>query len=199
MSIYLINSSAVIDDLRSLRAGNIGVACLYADYKDQTDQTLVHILGSFLHQFLTTTREPIPDEIVDTLQDIQRQRAKFGAQDILSILTIWLHQLQRAFICIDAIDELQPRVRRQLLDKLKGLSTGNTRLFLTGRGHIRSEVQQYFQVAQRHIVEIRANHQDIQEFVKQQISEDNELGSEAMDEVLEKEIVDTIVEKSQGM
>ncbi|RPB22615.1 hypothetical protein L211DRAFT_764114, partial [Terfezia boudieri ATCC MYA-4762] len=50
-------SSVVIDDLYSQFHKvhpNIGIACLYGDYKDEKNQTLVHILGSFLRQFLTT-------------------------------------------------------------------------------------------------------------------------------------------------
>ncbi|KAF8436100.1 hypothetical protein BGX38DRAFT_1262515, partial [Terfezia claveryi] len=43
-------SSVVIDELYSQfhEYPTIGIACLYADYKDQNNQILVHILGSFL-------------------------------------------------------------------------------------------------------------------------------------------------------
>ena len=102
----------VIDDLHSQmnKHPNIGVACLYADYKDQSNQTLAHILGSFLHQFLTTAQQPIPDEVVQMLHMIRNQARKVETADILAMLEIRLHQFERAFICIDAIDEVEPKV-----------------------------------------------------------------------------------------
>ena len=170
---------------------------MYADYKDQSNQTLVHILGSFLHQFLTTSQQPIPDEVVKKLHDIRCQGRKVKTEDILALLKIRLDQFQRAFICIDATDELEPRVLQQLLKVLKDLVTNDTRLFLTGRGHVKSEIQKHLQVAQSYRATITASQQDIQEFVEQQINDD--LNPDVMNEILAKDIANTIVEKSQGM
>ena len=165
---------------------NVGVACLYADYKDQTNQTLVYILGTFLRQLLTTVQEPIPDKVLQRLYDIRCQGGKVGIEDNLALLKMWLHRLKGAFICIDAIDELEPKVRWNLLNILRDLVTNNNniRLFLTGRGHVESEVQKCFKVTQMHKVIITASQQDIQEFVRQQIKEDQDLNPDAMDEGL---------------
>ena len=197
---HILYSSVVIDDLFTQLNdhSHIGIACLYADYKDQSNQTLVHILGSFLHQFLTNTPAPIPGEVTKKLQDIRRQGKKLGIEDILALLETRFTQLKRKTICIDAIDELEPKTLQQLLKVLKGLITkNNIRLFLTGRPHIETEVQRYLQVVQMCKVDIIANQQDIQEFVRQQITDD--LNPDAMDEVLAKDIEDAIIEKSQGM
>ena len=179
---------------------NIGIACLYADYKDQTNQTLAHILGSFLLQLLTTVQEPIPDEVIQKLRDIRHGGRNVEIEHILALLKIRLGQLERAFICIDAIDELEPKVRLQLFNILKELViSNNVRLFLTGRSYVESEVQKRFKVEKRYTVNIRASQQDIREFVKQQIQEDYDLNPEEMDTVLAKSIEDAIVEKSDGM
>ena len=130
------------------------------------------------------------------LRGLKFQGKKIEAKDNLDLLETQLQQLRRAYICIDAIDELELKVRRELLDVLKKLSTNNTRLFLTGRSHIEHEVEKYFQVAQEYIVTISASDQDIQQFVKKQIEDDN---SDTMDEVLAKDIEDAIVRKAQGM
>ena len=189
----------MIDDLHSQmnEHPNIGVACLYADYKDQSSQTLAHILGSFLHQFLTSAQQPIPDEVVQILRTIRNQAKKVEAEDILAMLEIWLHQFKRAFICIDAIDELEPKVLQQLLNVFKVLVTKNIRLLLTGRDHIESEVHKHLRVTPQYKVMVSASHEDIQEFIKQQIMDD--LNPDAMDEALAKDIVDTIIKKSRGM
>ena len=191
------HSSVAIENLYSQlpKYPDIGIACLYADHKDQTNQTLTHILGSFLHQFLTTApREPIPNEVVQTLENIWYRGGKVGTEDTLTLLRKRLDQLNRAFICIDAVDELEPKVRQQLLNTLKDLCTKNTRLFLTGRGHVENEVQKCFQATQR--MTLSASHQDIQLFVRQEIKDNN---SEAIDDVLAKEIEDAIISKSKGM
>lgn len=112
----------------------------------------------------------------------------------MTLLQIRLHQLNRAFICIDAIDELEPKVRRQLFNTLKDLCTKNTRVFLTGRGHVENEVQKCFQVTRN--ITLSASHQDIQLFVRQEIKENS---SEAMDDVLAKDIEDAIIKRSKGM
>ena len=172
---------------------------MYADYKDQDNQTLVHILGTFLRQLLTTTQDPIPDEVIKKLHDIQHKGRKVGFEDNLALLKIRLHQLPKAFICIDAVDELEPHVRRQLLDVLKELGKENTRLFLTGRDYIENEVQKRFQIIQGNKVIVSATQQGVEEFVWQKIEEDHDLNPDAMDEVLARDIVDTIATKSKGM
>ena len=197
----VLYSSIVIDHLYSQfhERFKIGIACLYADYKDQASQTIEHILGSFLHQLLTTAREPIPVEVIQRLQDIQSRRGKVGIEDNLALFKIQLQQLDFAFICIDALDELEPKVRQQLLTILKDLGTNNTCLFLTGRGHIEGEVQKCLQVSRGYTVTISASQQDIEQFIRQQLEEDHDLNPEAMDEVLAKDIINKIITKSQGM
>ena len=74
----------------------------------------------------------------------------------------------------------------------------NFRVFLTGRGHIESEVQKQFKVPPGYTVNVSASQQDIQEFVRQQIKEDYDLNP-AMDDGLANDIVDAIAKKSQGM
>ena len=179
---------------------NIGIACLYADYHNQSNQTLTHILGSFVRQLLTSAQVPIPDEIIQKLNRIQYYNREVGTEDTLEFLKVQLRQLKCAFICIDAVDELGPKVRQQLLSILKELATNsNIRLFLTGRGHIETEVQNHFEIPQGYTVNISANQDDIREFVRQQIRENYDgMNPEAMDEVLAKDIENTIIEKSKG-
>ena len=173
---------------------------MYADYKDQSSQSLVNILGSLLRQFITIVQQPISEEVISKLKKIQQKGERVGTEDILSLLKIQLHQLKRVFICIDAVDELEPKVRQQLLGVLKELVMNyNIRLFLTGRDYVKTEVQKRFNIAQAYIVDLRASQHDIQEFITQQIDEDYDLNSGAMDESLAKDIVDTITKKSRGM
>ena len=170
---------------------------MYADYNDQESQTLDHILGSLLYQFLTTAQQPIPDEVGKQLRAIRHKGKNVGTEVILALLKMRLNQFERAFICIDAADELEPSVLQQLLRKLKDLVTNDTRLFLTGRDYIGSEIQKHLQLVPKHNVTIVAQQEDIQEFLKQRMMDDRYL--DQMNEELSKDIIDTIVRKSQGM
>lgn len=172
---------------------------MYASYEDQKHQTLVNILGTFLRQFITTAQQPFADEVAKKLHIIQHEGGKVGLDDNLALLKIQLHQLNRAFLCIDAVDELDPRVRQQLFGVLKELGTRNIRIFLTGRDYIESEVQRRFEIPEENKVMMTATQQDIEEFVRHKIKEDYDLDSEAMDEVLASDIVDSIIKMSQGM
>ena len=185
----------MIDDLRS-RCRN--VACLYGDYKDQSNQTVGNILGTFLRQFLVTTQTPIPNEVTKKLHVIKCVGGKAGLEDNLALLKIRLQQLDLSFICIDAVDELDHNIRWKLLKVLKELGA-NTRFFFTGRDHIENEVQKQFQVLEENKVVISASRQDIEEFVSERIQESCGRDPEAMDDVLAKDIIDKIIEKSQGM
>ena len=139
----------------------------------------------------------IPNEILQKLQDIQRRGGKVGLEDNLALLKIRILQLKCVFICIDALDELEFRVRQQLLNTLKELGSNNIRFFLTGRSHVESEVQKCFQATQIYTVTISANEEDIKTFVSQQIVYDPY--SDAMDEALEKHLISAIIKKSRGM
>jgi len=200
-------SSLVIDHLRSQvtkqTASRTSVVCLYADYRDWNNQTLVHILGCFVYQLLASDDLPhIPDQAIEKLKEVKRQNTRVELGDILAILKLLLEQLDGTFFCIDALDELEPQTRRRLIDILTSkqqLGTKNTLLFFTGRPHMRSEVQSYFEISEDQVVYIIANADDIRQYVSHKLAEDKRANPEAMNGVLESEILTTLVKQSQGM
>ncbi|KAF8421782.1 ankyrin repeat-containing domain protein [Tirmania nivea] len=116
------------------------------------------------------------------------------------MLELLLEQLDGSFFCIDALDELRPQTRRDLLDimnKKLQHGTGTTRLFFTGRPHIQSEVQQYFEIWQD--VEITAHKTDIRKYLRHKIAGDRRANPNTMNEVLENEILSALIARSQGM
>jgi len=196
----------VIDHLNSQvteqATSRTGVVCLYADYRDWKNQTLVHILGSFLHQLLTGAGLlHIPNEVIDKLEAVEERKTKVELGDVLVMLKFILARVDSSFLCIDALDELEPQTRRKLLDILSNeLQLGNkTRLFFTGRPHMQSEVQSYFKIQHDQEVEIIANEHDIRQYVSHKIAEDRRANPDAMNETLESEILLALVARSQGM
>ena len=192
-------SSLVIDTLCSQAVnGNAAVACFYFDFAAQGEQPPAVVLGSVLKQVVGGLDE-VPERIVKVFRDrgkvIGGQRLPLGEiveflQDIASS--------RFAFICIDALDECSPGHRVMLLDSLNKIlqKSPGARIFLTGRPHIRAEVDKHLgrRAATRSITPIR---NDIIRFLREKLKEDTI--PDAMDESLEEEIIQNIPEMVSEM
>ena len=137
-----MDSSVVIDNLIT-RHGDENVAYVYCDYRDQKNQTVVNILGSLLRQLLVTSSY-VPEAIATQLESITRKGQRVEVGDVSQMLKVVLPRHNNRFLCLDALDELQPRTRLALLTTL-GTEFGSARIFFTGRPHIQSEVDGVFQ------------------------------------------------------
>lgn len=190
------SSSIVIQHLINLQ---YKVAFLYCDYRDEKDQTLLNILGHLLEQLLAATSK-VPDAIITLLDDIQRAGKSLTISDISQILRLAMMtpNPSRLFICIDALDELLPRVR---LDLLKALQSefGSAQIFLTGRNQIESEVQSICQVREHDAIDIIANSDDIRQYLTREIEKDAEANPDDMNDKLSEEILEAITNRAQGM
>jgi len=136
-------SSLVIDRLCD-RAKDRGtaVACFYFDFAAQKEQSWAGMLGSLLRQVVSEMGE-VPGEIAQAYEDHKKVIDGRGLQlaDIVRMLQTTVSE-KPTFICIDALDECIARYRIKLLDSLNQIlrRSPGTRLFITGRPHIRAEV-----------------------------------------------------------
>ena len=122
--------------------------------------------------------------------------------DISKMLVLTLQHLDCSFFCIDALDELEPRVRATLLKALQdGFGTARVFLFLTGRPHVQSEVNRIFQGHQStsNAINITANPDDIQAYLTHEIERDMDSNPDDMSEQLKAEILEGILSKAEGM
>ena len=180
----------------------VGVAYLYADYQDQEAQTLAHILGSLLKQFLfglSIKGIQWPEKVRNSLERIRTNGKAPSKDNLLKLLGFTLEQLDRAFLCIDALDQFEANTRGELLREisnlLKSSTCGSLRVFLTGRKHIKVEVE--FREVSGSSVEIYAHDEDIRLYLGKKIADD--ANPESMDEALQKQIEDSLVEQSKRM
>ena len=187
-------SSLVIDTLGDwAMRENAKVACFYFDFAAQKEQSPTAVLSSLLKQ-LVDGRERIPAEIVQAFQ--LHKRATGGRRLGLSQVVKMLQDLSlshRTFICIDALDECMAKYRAQLLKSLGQILRGSpsTRIFLSGRLHIRNEVEQNLP---RMVVAVSTapTRDDIIRFLREKLKEDTT--PEAMDKGLEEDIIKNIPE-----
>jgi len=177
------------------------VAYLYCDYRDKTNQSLLNILGSILKQLLTATTKT-PDAVANVLESLRKEGRRVGVSDVLQMLKITIqHLIMNAtgpFLCIDALDELESRVRLELLKAIQS-EFGSMRIFLTGRPHIASDVSRMLQLRQEEAIQIIPNPIDVRAYLSHEIDLDWEMNPDDMNERLKEEIVDAIVTKAQGM
>jgi len=136
----------VIDTLcEQARRNGVVVLFFYCDYREQKDQSAVNIIGCLLRQFALGAAG-IPEGIHSAFEE-SRQGCRSGLQlpDMVKLFIKTIIPIERAYICIDAADELLPENRSAFLDALGHVTreAPNTRLFLTGRPHIRAEIEKH--------------------------------------------------------
>lgn len=189
--------SSLVVEFLSKGNNEDGVACLYCDYRDQEDQTPANMISGILKQLILTPGQVVPKQITTAFR---RRSGQLDLGNACHFLGLVMRCLRRSYICIDALDECKDEHRGVLLQSLRGAiqrSGHKTRLFLTGRPHVESDVDRYLQVQSPAIIEIVASHQDIMKYIAHRIEEDN--NPVFMDDGFKQEIITTIAMASQGM
>ena len=185
-------SSLVIDTLcKQAVEGNASVACFYFDFAALEEQSPAAVLGSVLRQVIDGLDE-VPERIVKAFRG--RGKAIGGQKLQLEEIVQSLQDISFSrctFICIDALDECPSGHRVKLLVSLNKIleKSPGTRIFLTGRPHIRDEVDKHLagRAATRSITPTK---DDIITFLRAKLREDTMPG--AMDEILEEEIIQKV-------
>jgi len=187
-------SSLVIDSLCDrAQEDNIAVIGLYCDYLSQQEQTTTNILGALLKQLVG--RGGIPDHLRAAFQKGKKEFGGRGPRlaDLMGMLKTVIASLPQVFICLDALDECMPKRFPEILESLRDIlrESPGTRLFLTGRPHVREDVQRYFPKAV--VIPINPNRNDIRSYIEMRLDRDSE--PEAMSNDLRADIVRVILEK----
>ena len=192
-------SSLVIDTLcKQAVEGNAAVAIFYFDFADPEEQPPAAILGSVLKQVVGGMDE-VPERIAKAFRN--REKVIGGQRPSLEEIVEFLQDIttaQRTFICLDGLDEYPPGYRVKLLDSLNQFfqKSPTVRIFLTGRPHIRGEIDKHLagRTATRPITPAR---NDIIRFLRAKLREDTI--PDAMDESLQEEIIKNILETVSEM
>jgi len=91
--------------------------------------------------------EPIPEELQRAFEKSNRGLGdrRLVRSHPIELLAKSLSRLHRVFICVDALDEFPAKHRPELWESLQKvvLKCLNTRLFITGRFHIRDGVRKH--------------------------------------------------------
>ena len=173
------------------RGQNAAVTCFYFDFAARKEQTATSMLGSLLKQMVSGTgrmSEDIWRGLREQREAVSGRRPQLG--DIVKMLQLIISS-QRTFMVIDALDECTAVQRYRLFDSLKVIleKSPDTRIFVTGRPHIRAEIE--IRLTRRVTsVSVGPTRDDIVRFLRFRLSEDET--PEAMDESLEADILEKI-------
>ena len=188
------NSSLVIDKLCN-EAGKEDTAVMYFyfDFAARNEQSPVNMLGSLLRQ-LVSGLEKIPESLV---QGFQKQKKSIGGRglQVSEILKMFrtIAATKRMFICVDALDECVPEHRMVVLESLRQILEGspNTRLFMTGRPQVRTEVEKRLDGVAT-LISIQATEDGVIRYLRDKLR--NDTTPEIMSSTLEGEIMKSIPE-----
>ena len=190
----------MIDSLcERARGENIVVLFLYCDYQAQQDQSAVNMVGSLLKQIALGAMQ-IPSEIRRAFELKQRGRQVLRLPDMLKLLVKAVSSIERVYICFDAMDELLPGNRSELLRALREIirDAPNIRLFLIGRPHIRGELDKYI-TEEAYIIHVVADQGDIARYVSRKMEDDDDRDPGLMPDDLKHDILETMLERASEM
>ena len=192
-------SSLVVDRLCDWARGrDTTVTCFYFDFAARKDQSATAMLGSLLKQ-IVSGMETIPQDIMRAFQEQKKAIGGRGPQllDIVKMLQT-ITSSQRTFMCIDALDECVAVHRVRILDSLKQIleKSPGTRIFITGRPHIRGEVERHL-CGKVICVSLCPSKEDIIRYLRVRLGEDET--PDAMDESLVADILEKIPDSVSEM
>jgi len=193
------DSSLLVDGLCDQTGGeNTAVSCFYLDFAARKEQSATNVLGSMLKQ-MVCGMEKIPEEIS---RAFQQQKTAIGGRrprlvNIVKMLQC-ITSSRRTFMCLDALDECVGVERFRLLDALKEIleESPETRIFVTGRPHIRADLESGL-TGQVTSVSISCTSGDITRYLRFRLRHDET--PDAMDESLKGQILDKIPESMSEM
>ena len=181
-------SSLVIDSLRGWeKAKYQAVTWLYCDYNTEDEQTVHNMIGAILKPLVSR-------EVLEDIRKVADWEARLPQlPDPMQILRAMIASLPRVFICIDALDECPQKNLPELLASLRSIvqEFPRTRIFLTGRPHVKEVVQKYF--TQAVAILICPNPSDIRNYLEMRLDSDDKPG--AMDNDLRVDIGEVVVAK----
>ncbi|KAI5810722.1 hypothetical protein BZA77DRAFT_162921, partial [Pyronema omphalodes] len=182
------------------------VVCLYCDYRDKTNQTSVNMVGVLLKQVIATLNESgsLPKDTISALRQHLNSQKNVDLQEACRLLVETVKELQKFYVCIDALDECNLQHRRQLVQSLERISgecsqQTSVRIFFTARPHIglKDIMEHNPRLGPVEYFTLRAQREDIRKYVSHVIDIDD--NGDCMTEELRGQILEKILDNSDGM
>jgi GTP1/Obg family GTP-binding protein len=167
------------------KGGNVGIAFIYCNYKEQTLQTVTHLIASLLKQ-LVQDCPAVSDNVKSFYHCHQDQGTYPTLDEFIEVLEAEIRGYTKAFIVVDALDECTETNECQikLMKALRSLAELGVNLMVTSRDL--PSIEQHFREALR--LHIRATDEDVEKYVQNRLV--NYPGLENLIDTITKHIVD---------
>ena len=121
-------------------------------------------------------------------------------QEMRGLFVNIVGSLERVYICVDAMDELVPEHRSEFLRALRQIAqeAPNSRLFLTGRPHIRGELDNHLTKGV-YTIHIVPDQEDITTYLIRKMDDASARDPDLMTDNLTNDITKTMLERASGM
>lgn len=184
----------IVDHISSTAdAKSIGIAYIYGDYKNSSQQTSAELLACLAKQLVASKSHP-PTELVDLAATLQGEARRPNFQQSQKLLASLCKSFSRVYLLVDALDEIRTSERKKFLSALYKIESGSTSFLFTSRPNI-GDIQRQLKDATR--LPIRAADADIRSYVHHRIREDEIF--QARITSFEAELVENVTELAGGM
>ncbi|KAK2811930.1 hypothetical protein FQN50_001637 [Emmonsiellopsis sp. PD_5] len=194
--------SRAIDEFET-RPDSVGLAYFYCNRNEASRQQPENVIRSFVKQ-LSTSRNG--DSIPDTLEKIYQKKqatgfasAHLSFEECEDLLLGLVQGHSRTILILDALDECEENTRKALIKWFNRIISQARRLkiLISSRrdGDIRHQLGKEANIG----IEATDNENDISKFVSERIAKGQDDRQYPISDCLQEEIVQTLLEKSQGM
>ncbi|CAG5158427.1 uncharacterized protein ALTATR162_LOCUS5073 [Alternaria atra] len=198
-----ILSSTILQDLLQHRDSNPrhAVAYFYFDFNDVQKQDAEPMLRSLICQ-LSRQAIDVPaslDALFSSCEDGKRQPS---LDALLQVACRTMQQLPQVYVMLDALDECAQRTElMEMLETITGWQFRNMHLIVTSRQErdIESSLEGFVDVRNSICLQSDIVDKDIQQYVRQRLSDDKGLSKWGKDVFLRQEIETALMEGSKGM
>jgi phosphoribosylpyrophosphate synthetase len=174
---------------------DVGIAYIYCDYQDQTDQSPENLTSSLVKQ-LARKQGVMPPLLEELYKKFSRGGKRPNLKEITTLLLQLSSSFSKTYIIVDALDECESIVhRKKFLSVLQVLENAHIRLFITSRPHP-PDIQRAFNSKPQ--LNIVATEQDIREYLASRLDDDYEL-ADLISPDLRDDIVSNITSNVCGM
>jgi len=171
------------------------LAYVYIDFEEQQFQSAKNLVACLLQQLLSKA-PGIPENINELYNQNAKGETTLKMQQLMELLLEEVQQNPKTFIIIDALDEATESTRNAFLNVLLKL-TPHVNLMITSRHSIESDLGSFKKSEE---LEIRANYQDIRNYIAATMAEDLQVSKLVRnDPVLYESITDKLTISAQGM
>lgn len=193
--------SKVIDHVSGLDSW--ALAYFYCNRNESTRRNPENILRSFVKQLSTSLDgDSIQNALVEIYKEKQKRgfaSAKLSFEDSQMLLLTLIRSHPQTILVLDALDESDRQTRVELLRAFNYLidKSEHLKIFISSR----CDDDIKFQLEKKSNIGIRAtdNGNDISKFVAEKIDRDQYTRREPLSENVKDEIIQTLLQKSQGM